>query len=85
MKHIGTITDRSYYQEYSRTKDRKDYHYKICPVCDMEYETGVTFPNGMTTAGELHICRTLDEIHQFLTGYERFRIFEWGQFIFKKS
>jgi len=86
MEHIGTITDRSYYQEYSRIKGNRIYYCRICPICDEELDEGFSDLDGGNRVGALpHICRKFEGLGKKSEGRftpEKPKL-EWGQFSVK--
>lgn len=85
-KFIGIITDKSYYQQYSRydVSKNRTYYFRICSYCEKEIEDGWTNEDSGMTVGAQHSCPAIREM---LSIYPVPRIiaFEWGQFIFRKS
>jgi len=85
MRHIGTITDKSYYQEYSRIKGNKIHYYRICSICDEELDEGFSDLDGGNRVGVLpHICRKFKKFAETFGSKNLPKAkFEWGQFIVK--
>ncbi len=96
MKHVGTITDRSYYDTYWEIKGNTVYSKRICPHCEAVVEIGFEHldTNGRGTGFAValpHICKVFQDLnargdYAFTAEHLRFipRL-EWGQFIFNPA
>ena len=84
-RFIGTITDKSYHQEFNRIKNNRIYYYSICPTCQEKLDEGFSgLDGGGRTAVLPHICRKFEELAKMLGSKNIPKVyFQWGQFIFK--
>lgn len=81
-KFIGTIVDKSYYQEYQKKIGDRIYYYRICPYCEKEIHKGFSHLDGDSYAiAPAHNCDRWKDLRP----QPKMPEFEWGQFIFREA